>query len=75
MSGWQSIESAPREIRKGNAVYGELIYALIPYNPPSWTIAWWDTHYGCFDHVGSDGPHDIQPTHWMELAAPPAPPT
>ena len=71
---WQPIGTVPRS--------GRSVFVWMPYTRPKADVGWWvecvpgcpvcakwgDTGYVDFD--GSDGGHDMQPTHWAPITAP-----
>ncbi len=68
MTGWRSIETAPKD--------GRRFQLLIPYDRNIFSEeectdeGCWEPdsgRRGCFRFDGDDGPDDIQPTHWRPL--------
>lgn len=81
MGEWIEIDDTVRTLRPpfasnhDNTIMGPLLLLVIPYSPEAQaTVGWWDAYHGCFRHIGDDGPHDIEPTHYQRLDLPGVPP-
>ena len=81
MTGWQPIETAPKEIKDGRLVYvfqGKEIYHLARWTRREYfgrgvKAAWWasgGTNKPMSVYDGSGG-IELNPTHWMPLPDPP----
>ena len=67
MTGWQPIESAPKDGTRVLAFANDFIETMF------WTVSVWVSSGGAWvNDVNRSDTYEFNPTHWMPLPEPPA---